>query len=149
MNWAILGGMSKRRPESRDGPSYEGPWRPEALGKNRRRLAGHRENVRERNRVPQQAPAAGSSIRLGDPEAKSQGTHADVGRPRGRDMTNGVRPQDKDEPLPIEVLSAMPYSMREKHVARQVYLRHLTLEQAAQLLSEASRLRAAWPLGKD
>ena len=62
-------------------------------------------------------------------------------------MTN--QGQEKDEPLPIEVLAAMPYSMREKHLARQVYLRHLTLEQAAQLLNEASRLRAAWPLGKD
>ena len=55
----------------------------------------------------------------------------------------------EDAPLPIEVLSAMPYGMRESHLARQVYLGHLTLEQAAQLLNEAGRLRAAWPLGSD
>ncbi len=63
----------------------------------------------------------------------------------------GARParSTEDVPLPLEVLSAMPYSMRERHVARMVYLGRLTLEQAAQLLTEASRLRVAWPLGKD
>jgi len=61
-------------------------------------------------------------------------------------VTASVTRQEKDEPLPIEVLAAMPYSMREKHVARMVYLGRLTVERAAQLLTEASRLRAAWPL---
>ena len=64
-------------------------------------------------------------------------------------MTNSPTRQEKDAPLPIETLAAMPYGMRESHLARQVYLGHLTLEQAAQLLNEAGRLRAAWPLATD
>ena len=64
-------------------------------------------------------------------------------------MTDALTRQEKDEPLPIEVLAALPYSMREKHLARMVYLGRLTVERAAQLLTEASRLRAAWPLSTD
>ena len=64
-------------------------------------------------------------------------------------MTATVTRRETDEPLPIEVLAAMPYSMREKHVARMVYLGRLTVERAGQLLTEASRLRAAWPLSPD
>jgi len=67
----------------------------------------------------------------------------------GGNIPEGRFAEKDDAPLPVEVLAAMPYSMREKHVARMVYLGRLSLEQAARLLNEASRLRAAWPLGKD